>query len=234
MSLEPIRCTACGAALPLLHGAAFACPFCGAHVAVPAAYRDLFAVHAREEAAHHELEQRYAAVARPPPRWLDHLAVLLVLCGPAIAGASCVRLSADAMTIVPLFAYAIVPALVPGTGLWIWSAAVHATIVRFQLALAADPPATSGGPPRCRQCGAPLALAAGAIAAHCAYCGTDSLTDHVASATARIESTLRGELRTLADAAAALRVRRRLLVAGVTLAMLLLGAFVAELLGHIH
>lgn len=232
MSLEPLRCAACGAAVPLLHGVAFACPYCRAHVHVPSEYRVLFDAHAREQAAHAELERQFAVVARPPPRWLDRLAVALVLLGPAVVAVTAVKLASHPLTIVPLFAYAIVPALVPGTGLWVWSATVHATIVRFQLALAADPPPASGGPPCCRQCGAPLQLAPGAIAAHCAYCGTDSLIDHVAAAARRLQSALRAELRTLGQAAKALRVRRRLLVGGVAVAMVLLGAFVAVLLAH--
>ena len=234
MSLEPLECPRCGAPVPLLDAERFACPYCRAHVDVPAAYRELFAVHARELAARHELEQRYIAVATPPPRRVDLAAAVLVLLAPAAAASGCVAIAGHPISIVSLFVLAIVPALLPGTALWVWSAAVHATIVRFQLALACDPPAREGGPARCRHCGAPLELAAGAISAHCAYCGTDSLIDHAAEAARRLGTKLRGELRTLADAIAALRVRRRLLVGGVAVATLLLGGLVVALLAALR
>lgn len=41
--------------------------------------------------------------------------------------------------------------------------------------MAARPPARAGGPAQCRQCGAPLVVAAGALGARCSYCGTDNL-----------------------------------------------------------
>lgn len=234
MSLEPLRCTHCGAAVPLLHGASFSCPYCAAKVVVPAAYRELFAAEAQEASARRELEQRFAAVATAPRRRVDAIAAVLVLLLPAAAVATWIGLAVEPPGLPRLFALAIVPALLPGTAISVWSASVHATIVRFQLALSCEPPERAGGPSRCRQCGAPLALEPGAISAHCAYCGTDSLTDHVAAAARRLQTALRAELRTLGDAIVALRVRRRLLVAGAAIAVLLLGGLVAALTAALH
>jgi DNA-directed RNA polymerase subunit RPC12/RpoP len=45
----------------------------------------------------------------------------------------------------------------------------------LQAMLAAKPPETAGGATRCRKCDAPLEVAAGALGARCAYCGTDNL-----------------------------------------------------------
>lgn len=230
MTLEPLRCTHCNAAVPLLDATRFSCPYCKAAVTVPAAYRELFVVHERELAVRHQLEQRFVAVTTPPRRSVDRAAVLLVLLLPALAAIAWVSLARYQPSIVGLFAGAIVPALVPGAVLSTWSAAVHATIVRFQLALACDPPANEGEPPRCRGCGAPLHLERDAISAHCAYCGTDSLIDHVPG----LASRLRSELRTLDEAIVALRVRKRLLIAGIVVAAVMLAGLVLAVLHFIR
>ncbi len=230
MTLDPLRCTHCGAAVPLLRGEPFACPYCRGRVHVPPPYHALFVAHAQEAEARHALEQRYTRVARPPRRRLDQAAVGLVLVAPPVLAALWVVVARVPPSAVGVFAGAIVPALLPGLALGIWSAAVHATLVRFELALAALPPEDDGGPPRCRICGAPLALAAGAISARCAYCGSDSLIGHVAEATRVLANKLRDELRTLGHAIAALRIRRRLLVGGAAAAAVLLAALVLVVL----
>jgi LSD1 subclass zinc finger protein len=234
VTLEPLCCAHCNAAVPLLDAKQFTCPYCKAAVHVPAEYRELFAVHERELATRHQLEQRFVAVATPPRRRVDVAAVLLVLLLPAVAAIAWVSLARYQPSIVGLFIFAIVPAVLPGAVLWTWSAAVHATIVRFQLALACDPPAHDGAPPSCRTCGAPLHLEAGAISAHCAYCGTDSLIDHAAAAVRRLATRLRSELRTLDQAIEALRVRKRLVVAGIAVVAAMLGGLVLAVLHFIR
>ncbi|MEO6775286.1 MAG: hypothetical protein ABI467_20145 [Kofleriaceae bacterium] len=204
--------------MPLLDGSTFACPYCRTNVKVPAEYRALFETHRAEAVTHRELELRYARVATPPARWVDALAAVLVLFGPALAA-----LLVHRPTAIERFSEVIVPAMLPGTALWLWSATVHATIVRFRFALASLPPEGSG-PPRCRQCGAPLVVVPDAIAARCAYCGTDSLIESVTTALRVFTKRLGDELRTLASAVLALRARKRLLVAGAVIAVVLLGA----------
>jgi predicted RNA-binding Zn-ribbon protein involved in translation (DUF1610 family) len=231
VTLEPLCCEKCDAPVPLSDATRFACPYCKATVHVPAPYRELFEAHAKELATRHELEQRYAAAAKPPSRRIDRCAILLVLLAPAIAAATWVML-AHTTSALGAFVFGIVPALVPGTMLSVWSASVHATIVRFERALGADPPDRAGGVPRCRECGAPLAPQPGAISAHCAYCGTDSLigAETAVAMTHRLETALRKELRTLADAILALRLRRRLVVGGAAAAVGLLAALVLVIL----
>lgn len=51
----------------------------------------------------------------------------------------------------------------------------------LQRMLASAPPATQGGVSRCRRCGAPLTVRAGALGARCDYCGTDNLVQLPAS-----------------------------------------------------
>jgi hypothetical protein len=90
---------------------------------------------------------------------------------------------------------------------------VGATVVDVTLGLAAAPPARAGAPPSCRECGAPLAVEEGALAATCAYCGTDSLVADLPT-TAESRARRRAAERTLAEAADALARRRRLLALG--------------------
>lgn len=226
MTPEPLRCHHCGAAVPLLHGNAFACPYCRAKLDVPAPYRELFRVHAQETHARHELETNFQTVSAPPARWIDRVALALVLFAPSIVVAVTVAFSHHARNVIDLFVFAIIPAMLPGAAIWIWSASVHATLVRFRYALAALPPESDGGPLHCRLCGAPLELAANAISARCAYCGTDSLIEHVTEAVRAFTTVLCDELRTLDQAIVALRIRKRVLVAGAAVAIILFAALV--------
>lgn len=214
VAVEPLLCHACGSPVPLRAGHHVTCPACRASVAIPARYQALWAERGLADAARHELETRYASAARVPARWVDRLAVALVLALPALAVVAWMSVAARSPDSVTLFTEAIVPAMLPGTALWLWSGAVHATIVRFQLALAARAPADDGGPSRCRHCFAPLDVPADAVLVRCAYCGTDHLRSDVTAATRRAELAVGAELRTLDQATVALRRRRRLIVAG--------------------
>jgi DNA-directed RNA polymerase subunit RPC12/RpoP len=224
--LELLRCRACGAAVPLRAADHTTCPYCQASVQVPKRYRHVLAERAQEAAVRRELEQRYSSAARPPARWLDVLAIALVLALPAVAAAAWMAVASRSAASVSLFTFAIVPAMLPGTALWLWSAAVHATIVRFQRALTCQPPERPDGPTRCRICDAPLDVPADALSVRCPYCDSDNLVTDVAPIERRIVDALADELRTLDAAAAALRLRRRLLVGAAVLAMTLVVALV--------
>lgn len=221
VELEPLRCGSCGAAVPLRAGDHVTCPYCRATVPVPGRYRRILAERAREEGVRRELEERFGAAARPPHRWFDVTAVAMVVVLPVVVAVVWMALARHAVDTVTLFSYGVVPAMLPGAGLWLWSAAVHATIVRFNQALAMGPPEREGGPGVCRECGAPLAVTPDAISVHCLYCDTDNLVVDVSAAKKRLDSKLGRELRTLDQAAKALRLRRRLLVAGAAVAVML-------------
>ena len=227
MSAEPIRCTKCDAPLPLLAATSFDCPHCGAHVAVPARYKHLYETNVLEAKAQAELEAHYVRVSRVPSRRFDVLALALVLLGPAIAAATWMHTTAHPPTPIDLFTFAIIPALLPGTALWMWSAAIHATVVRFRLVLAARKPKDKASPPCCRECGAPLAVKDGAIFARCGYCGTDSLVAELSDAVSALDEALRRELKTIAEAIIALVYRRRLVIAGIAIVLGVLAALVA-------
>ena len=224
MTAHPIHCAKCNAPLPLLAATSFDCPHCGAHVAVQARYKHLYETNVLEAKAHDELEARYARVSRVPSGRFDALAIALVLFGPALAAAVWMHASAHPPTAIDLFTFAIIPALLPGTALWMWSAAIHATVVRFRRVLAAR---KHDDKPCCRECGAPLAVGSAAIFARCAYCGTDSLVTELSDAVGALDDALRRELRTIAEAITALVYRRRLVIAGVAIVLGVLAALVA-------
>jgi DNA-directed RNA polymerase subunit RPC12/RpoP len=220
-ALELLRCHACGAAVPLRAAEHTTCPYCHASVQVPARYRHVLHERAQEAAVRRELEHQYSSAAHPPARWIDVLAIALVLALPALAAGSWMAVASRAAASINLFTFAIVPAMLPGTALWLWSAAVHATIVRFQTALSCHAPERPDGPSCCRICGAPLDVPADALATRCPYCGSDNLVADITPLEHRIEDALANDLRTLDTAAAALRLRRRLLVGGSVLAVTL-------------
>lgn len=68
--------------------------------------------------------------------------------------------------------------------------------------LAAQPPRTPGGPARCRACGAPLEIPAGAAVARCLYCGVESAVRIRTPFLARVRKATRAAVRTLDEAAA--------------------------------
>jgi hypothetical protein len=74
--------------------------------------------------------------------------------------------------------------------------------------LAARPPKLPGGPALCRECGAPLEVAAGALVARCVYCGADSAVQIRTPFLARARRAARGAAHTI-DEAAALDRRER-------------------------
>jgi hypothetical protein len=198
-------------------------------VSVPATYKALFNANVLETKTRHEVEQRYARVSRVPSKLFDAGAIALVLLGPALVAGAWMRIAEHPPSAIDLFTRTIIPALLPGTALWMWSAAIHATIVRFHTALAARAPKDTSSPPCCRSCGAPLEVAKDAIFARCAYCGTDSLVTQLADALAVLDEALRRELKTMAEAVTALLYRRRLVLGGVAITVTVLAALIALL-----
>jgi predicted RNA-binding Zn-ribbon protein involved in translation (DUF1610 family) len=219
MTAEPIRCKSCGAAVPLLAPTSFDCPHCGAHVPVSADYKAVFESNVLEAKAHRELEREFSRVARVPSRSFDFFAIALVMLAPAIIAAAWMNGAAHPPSAIDLFTRAIIPALLPGTALWMWSAAIHATVVRFRFALAARAPKDKKAPPCCRNCGAPLAVTDKAIFARCAYCGSDSLVAQLSDALTALDQALRDELKTMAEAVQALVYRRRIVIGGIAIVL---------------
>jgi len=222
VKLAPLHCDGCSAPLPLaVPQARVACPFCGHANALPEAYVQAAAMRQQEAAARRAAEPLWRRLARPRPRGALPLAVLLVILLPPLAtlvGSLVLAGPLGQAAVVALFSF---PALLPGAGLWVWAAAVGGTVMRFTAALAARPPKGKDSPPRCRDCGAPLALEQGALSATCGYCGADSLIEKIE--TTAVAAELKEALRTLAQANGKLRLRRAILGLGTSGVVVLLG-----------
>lgn len=176
MNLTPLSCPSCGAGVPLVAAPASRCTFCGAEAPVPPDYVEAARAREAEGALRREVEPRWAALSRPAPRAAFLWGMALVVLLPPIATLLGHLLPSAPLARSDVFGLLTLPALVPGAALWLWAGAVGATVLRYRLDLAANAPARPNEPPSCRSCGGALAVAEGAIAATCGYCGTDSLT----------------------------------------------------------
>ena len=204
-----------------------ACPFCGASVVVPPDYLEAARLRTLECAARAEAEPAWRAVAEGLPSWLPLAAlggVALLSPGAALV----VNLARDWRSQGEVMAYVALPLLLPSAALFFWSSAVNETTLGVRSALSARAPQEAGKPPGCRNCGAPLEVEVAALFATCFYCETDSLLEVMPLQP--LGESLRATLRTLGDATAALRRRRRLMgfgVLGFTLVVAALSALVA-------
>lgn len=228
MHLELLRCGSCQAAVPLADRDQVSCPYCKAVVSVPTWHRKCVAERRQEENVRRQLEECYMRVARPPPEGTQPWANALLLLMPVAFAVVLVAAAPRSTDLLALLCWGVVPAMMPGAVLGIWGAATHATIVRFERALAWGPPERKGGPRTCRQCGAPLEVAPGALSSRCPYCETDNLVVDVA-ADEQVDDSLRKELRTLAEATAVLKLRRRLFVIGPVVVLAVLGLLMASI-----
>ncbi len=181
--IKLLECTTCDAPLPLVDEPTVACPYCGATCAVPEEHRRALRI-ARE---------RTEATARAIARWqrLDAIHVPRAL----YVAASLVPFSIFTVGIAcALVAVAVgygEPASIPRTmALAVWLPLIPTMYVAGEIGLrnllrsgvdwmsatlASLPPATEGGPARCRRCGAPLAVEPNDVFVRCAYCDTESL-----------------------------------------------------------
>jgi uncharacterized Zn finger protein (UPF0148 family) len=225
VSLAPLSCPSCGGAVPLGRLATVACPYCAATVEVPAAWRAAVDARAAEDRVRAEVEPRWRSLSRPPPR-LEALAAALLFALPPAATALVQATRWPPLSPLASLLAVALPAVLPGALLWLWLAALRATLLGFRLELAARPPATAGGPVACRGCGAPLSVEGDALAATCAYCGADSLVVDLPPSAAS-EERARSALHTLAEAVSALGRRRALLVVGLGAILLVVGGLAA-------
>lgn len=198
----PLCCPACGGAVPLGDGDELECPYCQARVPVPADYRALRDAEREHSADRAHAAALYEKLGHAPgpllQRWvrmslpmyegaarvlrLGWLAVFVVLVSVAIVG----------HWVAPYIGVDFVD-LVGGKRLYGGIALVFAVLVvmpvalasyldhfvrsrgSLQRSLAAAMPEQPGGPSLCRNCGAPLHVAAGALGVRCVYCGSDNL-----------------------------------------------------------
>ena len=198
-ALTPLTCAQCGGSVPLGPGERVACPYCAAVVEIPAPYRELRDTERELDAGRREGHALALALAKVPSApirmlamfdsawflwfglalWITVGVIVGVLLPPVIGrwfDISTVdvldeRTQGWISMVLPIGTFAL--------GLLGAGWARKRAIVRggLQVALAARGPERRGGPERCRQCGAALAIGARDHAVACPYCGTDNLVN---------------------------------------------------------
>lgn len=197
--LRPLQCGACGAPVPLADSAHVECGGCGSEVPVPEQYRAL-----RRSRGHLSLKQDEASafleiLGHAPGRLgrglaYAHVPVVVfpvvlavfvvvtnfLVVGPihAVARAAFATCAADTFSLrtktliwVGTFFVAVVLPYVLSRFMRIREVTRQGLLD----GLAASPPTHPGGPARCRKCGAPLAVEAGALGVVCDYCGVENV-----------------------------------------------------------
>ncbi|HTB73824.1 MAG TPA: hypothetical protein VK762_11300 [Polyangiaceae bacterium] len=215
--LDVLRCPACGADVPLGQADDSRCAHCGQSVRVPEAHRELRSLQREDHGARQRGQALLSTLDSPP--WLLTRVLAAVFDQPALAfwiyfgvpvglASIAAGLAVDArlhpppaatvgVIFVVLFAFAFLPR---SLGIY---ANRRAGARRVLLAgLAAQPPRSPGGPARCRSCGAPLEIPAGAALARCLYCGVESAVRIRTPFLARVRRATRAAVRTVDEAAA--------------------------------
>jgi len=196
--LQPLVCPSCAGPIPLADADSVSCPYCQTPVPVPAAYRQLKRERAALTAERAAAEKLYRRLGHAPPRvlklfrffespwfwmfgagfWIVACAVVFVIGTPWV-GATFFHVNTnDLLTDAVQDAISVggtIGSIVLGLLLASWSRKRVASRAGLQVALAAAPPESEGGPARCRRCGAALTVAPGVLGARCDYCHADNL-----------------------------------------------------------
>ncbi len=182
LALAPLRCSGCGAAVPLL-AESFPCPFCKHAIQPPADY--VATLQLRRRAAE-ELQRaekfwrRARLMCSKPVAFVLYLLVptwgLSVLVGSAILGEN----DSDWPKMLLFLAF-ILAVVMQFVGL-----AYAATLKETRDALPSYPPLSEfNGPDQagaCQHCQAPIAFEANSFSATCMYCGGENFRQALASA----------------------------------------------------
>lgn len=212
MALTPLVCRSCGGHVAVVYAAQTTCRYCSAVVPIPQEY-----LHAAQQLAEHEalrraVEPKWRSLAEPTSGALDWFAVLTSLLLPIFASAVFAWFIEPPLTPVIGVTLVTIPAIIPGALLSTWMFGSRATGLNLAATLVAGPPERPGGDPSCRSCGAPLAVAEGALAATCVYCRADSLLTGAAATEASRRASSGAQ--TLRQALSTWRTRVLLLALG--------------------
>ena len=180
--LARLQCISCNAALVVVDGPSLVCRFCGTSNVMPQAYREQLRLTRDLDSATREAAEQWLRLARiKVPRWWMIFAASAPFA--LMAGSLSVLLIAALLRVVSGDA---LPGLLAGVWLILIPAQLLAANVAMKnvlvsgatnvgAAFAASPPLTSGEPPNCRQCGAPLSVRPDDIVVRCIYCETESI-----------------------------------------------------------
>ena len=180
--LAPFQCANCNASLVVVDAASLDCRFCGAANVVPPIYREELRLTRDLDSATRQAAEQWLRLARiKVSRW----SLIGATTAPFVlmTGSLMIVLSAGLLRVVSGEA-------LPGLLLWVWIILVPAQLLAANIAMknilvsgatnvgaafAATPPATTGAPPNCRQCGAPLSVHPDDVVVRCIYCEAESI-----------------------------------------------------------
>ena len=181
--IEQLKCASCNASLPLADAPTVKCWYCGAARTVPDELRRALRVaraRTRATALAASLWRKLESVRVPRALYVaSSVTPLALFAAGIVCGLAVALIAPSRRALVPrLLAWAVWLPLVPVTY------AACAVGLRNLLASGVDwiaatyaavPPASEGGPPGCRLCGAPLTVEPEDVFVRCAYCDTESL-----------------------------------------------------------
>lgn len=181
--IDPFQCTRCNGVLVVVDAPTVVCRFCGAVNEVPAAYREELRLSRDLDQTTRRAIAEWAHLDQiKVPRWwfagtaiipflllAGGLAILLTLGMLKRVSSSNLAWLAAIFVWLPLAPAALLASRVGMRNLLVTGAA------RIGVAFAAMPSASEAGELNCRQCGAPLTVAAGDILVRCLYCEAESI-----------------------------------------------------------
>jgi predicted RNA-binding Zn-ribbon protein involved in translation (DUF1610 family) len=180
--LAPLLCVNCNAPLAVVDAPSLVCSFCGAANIMPQIYREELRLTRDLDSATREAAEQWLRLARiKVPRWwlvCAAIAPFILLIGSLVT-----LLIAGWLQVVSGYA-------LPGLLLGVWLILIPAQLLAANVAMknvlvsgatnvgaafAARPPAASGEPPNCRQCGAPLSVQPDDVLVRCIFCEAESI-----------------------------------------------------------
>jgi len=234
VDVEILKCSSCGAPVPLGTEPTAACRHCGTVVTLPEAHRALQRLAGDEEGERREAEGVLARLDGPPSVVVKVLAAVLdlsmfpfllvygiplgivsILVGLRLAQEIAARAGMPSGDDMPMWlgTTTIIALITSSTfvprALGVYANRRLTARARLLSALSARPPETPGGASGCRHCGAPLDVPAGGRLARCAYCGTDSAVSLSTPLVAAVRAHVQQLGRHVTDAVATDGVERR-------------------------
>ena len=206
--LDLLRCGRCNAPVALADATSVPCAFCNATVEIPDDHREALRTAREGQEARAKAVERLEALGEKPQPLVLWIGIATILVLPSVAVFLASRSAELGLSQLELLAYAGLPAVFPGAGLYLWAIVASGTSRRFCVALGAAPRAGENGPQRCRSCAAPLSEPEVGHLVRCAYCLCDNLLREFDLD--GLQQHLRSSLQTLEQAIRLMRVRRAL------------------------
>lgn len=180
--LAPLLCVNCNAPLVVVDAPTLVCRFCGAINVMPQVYREELRLARDLDSATRKAAVQWMRLAHlKVPRWWLICAAIAPFV--LMTGSLMILLIAAVLRVVGDHA---LPGLLAG----VWITLIPAQLLAANIAMknvlvsgatnvgaafAACPPSAPGGPPNCRQCGAPLSVRPDDVLVRCIYCEAESL-----------------------------------------------------------